>query len=238
MTMQVAMVGKDGIVLASDTMWLSSGELAGQIRVPLPATKIRISDAGDVAVSQARNMETCSLIAREVVQLDGKQISAYRLEEVANDILGRAGKRADVQCLVVSAKPRPRLFRLWSMPERKPGSRRMSARAECAEISGSAIAGDDQNAAVFLLQAYYKEGLTLHYLIPLAAHLVLAAGKLNSGAINGLEVVGCTRNDGCRHLSTETIKRLKLLSRKLDKQTQSLLSAHGEEFAYAPNVIG
>jgi 20S proteasome alpha/beta subunit len=236
--MQIAMVGKDGIVLASDTTWLSSGEFAGQIRSTFPATKIRISDAGDIAVSQARNMETSSLIAREIAQLDGGHISAYSLEGIANDILGRAGKRADVQCLVVSVKPNPRLFRLWSMPERKPGNRRMSARAECVEIPGAAIAGDDQNAAVFLSLAYYADGLTLDCLTPLAAHLVLAASKLNSGAIGGLEVVWCTRNNGCRHLSSEALERLKLLSCKLDEQARLLLATHGEQFAYAPSVIG
>src|SRR5262249_5822525 len=65
MTMQVGMVGTDGIVLASDTKWVE--HTLGAARNIYDKTKIKISDERGIAISYARNMETAGPVADSII---------------------------------------------------------------------------------------------------------------------------------------------------------------------------
>jgi hypothetical protein len=55
MTMQVGMVGTDGLLIASDTQWTKNREL---VRHSIDSTKFNINHDCGIAISRARSMET------------------------------------------------------------------------------------------------------------------------------------------------------------------------------------
>src|ERR1035437_5124768 len=69
MTMQVAMVGTDGIVLASDTKWAIAQRRGNlESRHTSLSTKITVNDQCTVAISCAKHMETASAIADAIIK--------------------------------------------------------------------------------------------------------------------------------------------------------------------------
>jgi hypothetical protein len=70
MTMQVGMVGTDGVLVASDTRWMNTPRWANPgppPRATFNSTKIRISYERGLAISDARNMETVRYVADEII---------------------------------------------------------------------------------------------------------------------------------------------------------------------------
>jgi hypothetical protein len=74
-------------------------------------------------------------------------------------------------------------------------------------------------------------------LVLLAAHVVTAAGKLNSGAVGGLEVVLCDAS-GIRRLDDESNRELESKANDLGEQLQASFASYSQQFTYAPNVVG
>ncbi|MFZ0802250.1 MAG: hypothetical protein WAN70_08790 [Terriglobales bacterium] len=64
MTMQVAMVGTDGILIASDTQWTDNKT---DIRTSFNATKFIINHQCGVAVCCARALRTARYLADEII---------------------------------------------------------------------------------------------------------------------------------------------------------------------------
>jgi hypothetical protein len=68
MTIQIGMVGTDGILIARDTKWTAEPLLIGRNwaagRHGFNSSKIKISPERHIAVSCARNMETASHMAK------------------------------------------------------------------------------------------------------------------------------------------------------------------------------
>jgi len=63
MTMQVGMVGTDGVILASDTKWTDTREL----RHTFGSSKIKLTADRRVAITCARNMETSCRMAEWIL---------------------------------------------------------------------------------------------------------------------------------------------------------------------------
>ncbi len=237
MTMQIALAGKDGVVLASDTSWMESPTVDPQTGLAFRFTegksKLKLDCQRGIVISCARNMETSDDIGRMVLDLRdadwGDPINP--ILRGAEPILDAAGPgRCDAQCLIVSANPLPRLFKFHS------GLVRGQVRSYCALISGGkAFAGDNANPALFLTERYYQEGQTAEQLIALAAHVVLFASKHNPG-ISGLEIAVCKPNS-IERLSPESLLELKLAATELDNSLAEMLTAH-KQFTYTPDVIG
>ena len=205
MTMQVAMVGTDGIVLASDTKWAytAHGSDNNSVRHTQMGSKIKINRDRNVAISFARNMETSGEIADAIISglTDADwEWPVMPIETVAQRVVDTK-PRKDAQCIIASSRSGFRLFQCdVALVNGEPD------RAICREISDRAIVGDNSNAAVFWSERYWARK-PIRQLIPLAAHLIISAGELNSGAIGGLEIVVCD-SGGLRHLSTESIATL------------------------------
>jgi hypothetical protein len=106
----------------------------------------------------------------------------------------------------------------------------------CQKMEGKAVAGDNVNAAAFWPERYY-EPRPIERLIPLAAHLIVSAGKLNSGSISGLEILTCTSTE-IRRLSEDSIRSLERQCTKWDEDIGNLFLSYREQFTYAPNVVG
>jgi hypothetical protein len=230
--MQVGMVGTDGIVLASDTKWVQP-TIQG-VRSSLNASKIRISYERGIAISCARNMETATLIADNIISGlsdSDMKFPILPIEAIAKKVIDEAADRNDVQCLIVLLQPSHRLFRLRSV------SFNGGYAAMCdAEITGKAITGDLDNAAIFWSEMYYERRPVTH-LARVAAQLVVMAGKINSGMIGGLEIVLCD-HAGFRRLSVDSNARLESTANELDETLRKSFASHAEQFTYAPNVIG
>jgi hypothetical protein len=231
MTMQVAMVGTDGLILASDTRWMNADS---GVRHTNNSPKIRIDHERGVAIGCARSMEIAGRVASELLsQLSEKDwlFPQSRATEIANQVLDSCtAERRDFQCLLVPTRVLgPRLFKLHA------GVFNLQQGAMCQSEGRAAIAGDNVNPAVFWSERYCIR-LPLQptqTLIPLAAHLITAASTLNSLAINGLEIVLCNES-GCHRLSDEAIKELTAQVSEWDDQIGAFFTSYTREFTFAP----
>src|SRR5436309_1564256 len=104
MTMQIGMVGTDGIILASDTKWMDSRE---NVRHTFSNSKIKLEDFGNgrgIAVSFARNMETSGRMANQIMAKfkdEDWRDPITPIETIAANVLKTAGDSNDAHCLIV-----------------------------------------------------------------------------------------------------------------------------------------
>lgn len=235
MTMQVGMVGTDGIVLASDTKWIDHVNRAPltPIRSISSKSKIKISHKRGIVISYARNMETSGPIADSIIaELTDSDMAEPEIpiENLAAKVIKEAtekpGNRIDVHCLIVLSRPTLRLFRV----------RTIGYTAPCEEIIGQAVAGDVENSAVFWPELYYRE-LPVRHLARLAAQFIVMAGKIHSGSIGGLEVVLCD-SSGFHRLSADSNRRLESAANETHERLLESFISYAEQFTYAPDVVG
>jgi hypothetical protein len=218
MTIQIGMVGSDGIVLAGDTRRTNSGLLNSNrlwsgSRVGQDRTKIQIDGKCKIAVSSALDLETAERIAAAIIaRLDISEplFIEERIQTIANEVFNSHPKpEKGFQCLVVVAlNPRPKLFSVINA--NVEGEREQAA--VCWEWPKLAIAGDTVNGAIFWAERYYNQHLPtsrkpIAQLIPLCAHLVICARSLNPATIGGLEMVLC-RSSGVEFQSEDDIQQL------------------------------
>jgi 20S proteasome alpha/beta subunit len=229
MTIQIGMVATDGLLVASDTRTMMSPQWAnsGAPRVTFNATKIRISPERGIIVSSARNMETANHLATEIIENlkeEDFEWPIFPIEGMARKVLAAAPReRNDAQCLVAIMHPTPRLFLFqYAMVNGVWGPM-------CQKMEGKAIAGDNINAAAFWAERYY-ERRPIEELIPLAAHLIISASKLNSGAISGLEIVICTSTE-IKRLSDDSIRTLERQCTKWDEDIGNSFLAYRQQFS-------
>jgi hypothetical protein len=116
-TMQVGMVGTDGVLVASDTRWMNSPQLVNAVvgaRHTFSSSKIMVNHERGIAISCARNMETAQHVANGIISgsNDGTdwQYPIPPIEAIGRKVLLSAGERRDAQCLIVLMSPSPRLF--------------------------------------------------------------------------------------------------------------------------------
>ena len=224
MTMQVAMVGVDGIVLASDTRYAHTQRSENfETRHTSLSSKMRFSEGRDIVIACAKSMETSRMIADAI--LDGLTDNDWTypilpIERIAQRVVDSVdADRKDSQCLIVSTHPTPRLFQVETATVNgEPG------RSICHDIKDKAISGDRANAAIFWAERYYKKE-SVESLIPLAAHMIVSAGKLNPASIHGLEVVVCD-SGGCRFLPDDSIASLESAASQWDENIGSLFYDH------------
>lgn len=224
MTMQIAMVGSDGIVLASDTCWSNTHRgMTSAIRDTSSATKIIQNDV--VAIACARDMETSVPIARAIINGMGEkqweENTKHYIESIAEGVLATAGDRTNIECLIVATRPDLRLFHLASgvTVDKVPTS------AYCRDILDKAVAGDTANSAVFWSERYYRRA-PIAFLVSLAAQVIIDAGKRH-GFISGLEIFLCD-GSGIRRLPDDEITDHELQAGKRGRVIGELLFGENE----------
>jgi hypothetical protein len=222
MTMQVAMVGSDGIVLAGDTrrtQWVEPtfARPWGASRYGENGTKIQISVNRKIAVSSALDLGTAESIASAIIaRLDISEVDLIqeRIGIIAKETFAVAQPKLSFQCLVVvSLTPSPKLFSVSSM--KVDGEQE----AVCQERSRLAVAGDTVNGAIFWAERYYNQDLlsdrkSIAKLVPLCAHLVICARSLNTAMISGLEMVTCTSEK----IEFQSEDKVRLLAERAEKR--------------------
>jgi len=211
MTLQVGLVGTDGVVLASDTKW--SERSRREIRHTFDRSKITVNFEQRIAVSAARNMESSMRAARKIadeIKTEEWTSPELRIQEIAEQAMNSLAYNVrDVNCLIVS--PQLRLYQLETTIDLGVSEQRIPI---CAEHTDRACAGDDLNNALFFGERYYKRQSTSE-LVPLAAHLIITASKLSPDRIDGLEIVVCSKN-GFSYLPEASIRELNSMSDRLD----------------------
>jgi hypothetical protein len=229
MTMQVGMVGTDGIVLAGDTRRTKSpvvkfGQERFSGRYGENGTKIKIRDDRKIAVSSALCLDTAERIAGAIIarqDISNAGLVESGIETIAKEVFG-ANKKKGFHCIVVvSVDPKPRLYLVTDV---KVGR---SWTAICLEKKRLAVAGDTVNAAVFWAERYYNQYLHIEKkpvteLIPLAAHLIVCAHSLNTATVSGLEIVVC-KSSGVELQSEDFIDQLENRAAKREEAIAKMI---------------
>jgi hypothetical protein len=235
MTIQVGMVGTDGILIAGDTRWTNTPMLTNRLyaggRYGFNSSKIKISPERGIAISQARDMEIAGQIADQIIAELKDEDFRYPASAIA-EIAAKMSfpVKEEAHCLVVLTRPMPQLFHfLFATVQGKWAP-------ICQPMETIAIAGDNVNASIFWAERYYQR-IPIEQLVPLAAHLVVCARKLNTGTISGLEIVLCTPS-GIHRLSDESIHELEVKADEWDRNIGDLFLDYRQQFTYAPDVIG
>jgi len=239
MTMQVGMVGTNGVLIASDTRWMNPPMLrenqfwAGG-RHTFNSPKITICHERGLAISCAKDMNTARHVANEIIRTMKDEDLRYpisSIETIGASVLRSAEQpNPDAQCLIAFAHPVAQLF-LFQFAT--VNGQRVPA---CQQMGTFAIAGDNINPAIYWPERYYQK-LPIERLVPLAAHTIIAAHKLFNGAISGLEIVLCDAS-GVHRLSDDSIGELELKANEWDKEIGGLFLNHQQQFTYAPHEAG
>ena len=101
------------------------------------------------------------------------------------------------------------------------------------------IAGDTVNAAIYWIEKYYRKwarlSLPMERLIPLAAHMIGQAKTLNTGGIDGLEILLCN-SVKIRRLSDDSCKLLERQAERWDDAIGDLFLDHQQDYRYISSV--
>jgi hypothetical protein len=219
-TLQVALVGTDGIVLASDkrTVYLDEVTTSGT------TSKILVDESGSFALAYAGH-EISQVIARRILEKPAllesrgplieleKLAEAIYKEQITED---SQDFRTDSQLLIVQRKDLSR-FHVLHMNRKKWLS---EPRAD------KAIIGHATNTACFFTEEYYSKA-PVAALKLLAAHTIIAAAKRNPSGIEGLEILVCTP-EKFEFAALHEIPVLEKRSRDIDDQLRHLLAAPNE----------
>ena len=223
MTMQVGMVGTDGVLIASDTQHTEEMGL----RASSNSSKIRIDEDCGVLVSLSGKLVAAGYLADEIIARTKKaplwrQTEMGSLGEIGQSILRRVPQGGEpCQCLVVFTRPEIQLHRFQMVLIGKEWG------IVADEESGRVYAGDCKNSAIYWAERYYprRPKLPIKELMPLVAHLIHTAHLLNTVTISGLEIVLCDK-EGIRRVPDEDIALLEQQSEERDKSIgEALLHA-------------
>lgn len=203
MTMQVGMVGAGGLVIAGDTKQFV--ERSGRSWYSYSSSKIRVGAKGRMAIACARNMDISWKVAERIFE----ELPSCRVDERAIRIesIGlETAKGFDSECIVAFADPAPSLYAFLCA---------RTGEGRCMEVD-KIPTGDAGNPAYFWAERYYTKYLTVIQLTRLAAHIIVSAGRMNNGSIQGLEVLTLDAS-GFRQWSQEENAALELASMESDK---------------------
>ncbi len=216
MTLQVALVGTDGIVLASDRRFTI--HTAGKTTTAHRGRKIRVAKDRGLAISYARShlgVVTGHAILREItdVELDSPESP---LENLANNVFRQhsspfAAPPAAGEVLVVLLRDLATVHHLD-----------IYAASVCQDSDDVAFAGDNLNSALFFAQQYYSK-LPVNDLAFLAAHTILMGAKINPSGIGGLDILLC-RSNGFTFASEERVAEYVKRSEQLDKKIKHAIA--------------
>lgn len=226
MTMQVGMVGSDGILIASDTQWTDNDAL---VRQSWNQTKLKINYDCGVVISCAGKLVAAGRLADEIITRTLKNATWLSSEigakqEIERKVLPYVEETDQVECLVVFTRPARQLLHFQVATNARNRSERSLMISE--QIYTKRFAGDVRNSARFWVERYYPRApkIPIKRLVPLAAQLITSAHVLNTAGISGLEIVLCD-DLGIHPLPKETNSELELTFLQRDRDVgEPLLS--------------
>jgi hypothetical protein len=228
-TMQVGMVGNNGIVLVGDVWtYANVGSLAPPTSIwsAEALSKITIVDGANMAVSRACDMRQAKKVSDAIAtELSSEhwQNPESQIERIANNALASEPTWRGVHCLIALKNPLS-LFKL------ECGTDPITQEnvCTCSRSAGHVFAGDCHNPATFWATRYllteFTKDWTVAELIPLAVQIVIDAGRINSGSVRGLEIVSCD-DSGFTRLSVEKRKAWAVEAEKRSSAVADLIFA-------------
>lgn len=191
MTLQIAAIGTDGILLASDQQSNTTSSNR-QVTTSYLTSKILFDNGRGLAACWSGCEIISFELARRILKSANKDLPKnlpydLTLPNLAKKVYNGVKKQiqdytAYGDVLFVDLKD---LGKVYSV-----GARRNS----CMAIPSYtwAAAGQDSNAALFFCQQFYQRA-PIDELVPLAAHTILTAGQIDPARIKGLEILKCTK---------------------------------------------
>jgi 20S proteasome alpha/beta subunit len=227
MTLLVGLVGRDGIVLAADTILLEPRLNSDDIDERIDGRKIVCLEKHGIAYAAAGDRLAQSVGKELEKDLDDKKFKFDAicgcLASIANRTITEEFNRtaqitfADRKLLVVFCGNQVSESQLWRVDIKASNG------SEADPIYGRETAGARGNAARFF-QCYFEPNLPVKNLKSLAAQIILA-GHSWSPDIDGLDMLVASKHLGLKWLDEEEKSALRKRFRKLDDTIRkSLLS--------------
>lgn len=221
MTMQVGMVASDGVIIASDQKagrW-ERFKTTGRVEKTFCDEKLGAVYAGsgsDVGVLIGRRMIEIASSEPASSMTDCAERAAKEICKLKYEAPTFNGPRYFESVLIAHADESG--FGLWQINVRE-----VTELILCTRILDKAINGDMLTSAIFFSERYFPDGArgkTISSLLPLAAHIVLMAGKINPSEVSGLEIAICRRGE-CRKLGESELHPLREFSNHLDAMIET-----------------
>lgn len=229
MTLQVALIGKDGFVIASDRKTVNE---AGWRRTA-ETVKIILSSDADIVCAFSGN-HVVSSVAKHVIAslnsygdrddvesllLDAVQTKFESYDGALRDSLAKAGRAM----IVAAYNQKSGRAQLWEVIF-------TTGQPFVNSFLDKAIGGDSINAALFIIERYYGGTETsVEDLKILAVHAILEGHKLNPSMVSGLDVVVFEHDKKPRLLTEGELDSLREHSIRIDNTIGTLLSPGGAE---------
>lgn len=218
MTFQIGMVGRDGVLLASDMKRTYVPNVRGCYRSSSEQPKIIVPPGGHVAYCCSGDELT-----EAAARLFCDRTDNFADDSAIKKALEGAAQEAMSQARMPGSAPLSGGSSLFAYR-----SAREKIQLWCLEMRSSLVAaphatpefkhvinGDRGNPAGFFIERYFQQCKPIQDLVALAAHTILIAGRLNPAGVSGLEIVFCTAK-GFERVSEDGIAELIERSGKLD----------------------
>ena len=214
MTLQVALIGTDGFVIASDTKAVSGGGIAApfskkhRLRMFSETTKIIHNDA-DTLVCAFSGNQTIREIARRLRDAVGEDAGQDLAAQLQNKIDAAFAACSDTVrnnanglIIVIIPNAENGMPKMWEI------SFHGQPLVEPTHICS--IGGDRSNSAIMWAQQYQIEGLkrSVDELKLLAAHTVVEGHFLNATEVDGLDVFVAKNGEKPRFLENDELQSL------------------------------
>lgn len=229
MTFQIGVVASDGVLIAGDQRTGRWEKFATTSHVP----KIYCDETLG-AIYCGSGSETAIRVGRKMIEISSGELGQPMwkcAEKAAMEVWNRENRSPQCQSrrfaeTVLVAQATDSGFGLWRVE--------VSESPLCQPILDRNKSGDESNAAIFFSERYFpsmsEERPPIAHLLPLAAHIVLMAGRLNPTGVDGLEIAICRAGE-CRMLQEHELAPLRDFSNRLDDLVRS-------QFVNATKVIG
>jgi len=209
MTLQVAIVATDGIVVGSDRLIRNTEPYLNCKTLTYQGSKIFRDDSRRVMACWSGENPSKEF-AKAVISLPDEQLqNLAALHELADRIFAQESEKFGVgfghsEVLLVMARALDRIN-----PVRVQGT------SVCFPIYNKVIAGNTALPSVYFVERFFREGLTMEQLTPLIAHMISDAGRAKDSGVEGLEIVYCSEA-GLRPLDRKQISELEEMSKGLE----------------------
>jgi hypothetical protein len=219
MTLQVGLVGRDGAVLAGDKQIITKDAYA----TTSLSSKIKLDRENRLAIAWSCDdvAETIAdrILRESQVLGDGpalrdlaERVYRERYPEIFEDSPPKSnGKRGEL--LAVSQDRISEILYLEID----------ALHCITRQIENKIFAGHIVNPSCYLVERYYSK-VSVKELVSLAAHTILAAGRINPMGIKGLEIFTCTAN-GIERIPDPKIESLTQHAEETDQEIRRLLLA-------------
>jgi hypothetical protein len=215
MTLQVALVGTDGIVLATD---LKLSRVYGNQYETSLTDKFRVNHERGLAVMWSGDFFPSRDLAMKALEMTDEQLEFpdHLLEETARQVFTEARRTiglpmVDGEVILVSTKDLATIHHITVKGESFSDVR----------IFDKAISGHHANSACSYVQLFYEKR-PVPELIPLVAHTILSAGRINPAGIGGLKIL-CCEATGITEISKARLEELEKWSEALHNSTRKNL---------------